>query len=100
MSVKPSTASLASKLSRNRKAESSKPVVAIKDPFNESADDFINEPPVKKVEKKKAEKVPSKKSASVYASTSLVPTEAFLKCPFCGKAFSAGQELKRYLNQG
>lgn len=93
MSVKPPTASLASKLSRNRKAESSKPVSKI---LNESADDFVNEPPVKKVEKKKSEKVSSKKSASVEVPTILVPTcEAFLKCPFCGKSFSAGQELKR-----
>ena len=50
MSVKP-TASLASKLSRIRKAESSKP--AAKDELNESADDFVKEP-TKKVEKKKA----------------------------------------------
>ena len=100
MSVKP-TASLASKLSRIRKAESSKP--AAKDELNESADDFVKEP-TKKVEKKKTEKVLTKKPTPtptptptpVDVSAFLVQTnDAFLKCPFCGKSFSAGQELKR-----
>ena len=98
MSVKP-TASLASKLSRTRKAESSKAVV--RDTFNES-DDFVKEPPTKKSEKKKVEKVlaaTTKKPTQtpVEVSTCLVQAgDPFLKCPFCGKSFSAGQELKRY----
>ena len=98
MSVKP-TVSLASKLSRIRKAESSKP--AAKDELNESADDFVKEP-TKKVEKKKTEKVLTKKPTPtptptpVDVSAFLVQTnDAFLKCPLCGKSFPAGQELKR-----
>jgi hypothetical protein len=84
---------ISSKLSRAKKTESSKPID--RKVLNESAEDFV-EKLSKKNEKKKTEKILSEKNCSTEASTFLLQScDALPKCPFCGKAFVVGQELKR-----
>jgi hypothetical protein len=77
----------ASKLSRRKKVD---PVKPPEDALNESAEDFVEQSDKKcdnkRTDKKKAFKTPESQLSSC---------DGFPKCPFCGKTFPVGQEIKR-----
>ena len=83
--------SLASKLSRAKK----KPESSKSNNLNKSDEDFV-QVSSKKAEKKKVQKVESDKICPTESSSLMLQScDVLLKCPFCGKTFVVGQELKR-----
>jgi hypothetical protein len=80
-----------SKLSRPRKASSLKE----NDVFNQSDDDFVVDL-AKKFEKKKTNFDRNISDKPESSTTFVLPSSDGLpNCPFCGKSFLLGQDLKR-----
>ena len=76
------------KLSRSKKSENVD--------FNQSADDFVDDSN-KKFQKKKTNSDKSVSDKSESSTTfGLQSSDGLPKCPFCGKSFLVGQELKRW----